>query len=272
MVKTTVIRPFDNLLHVDLRELWENRELFSTLMFRDIKLKYKQTAVGILWAVMQPFTQMIVFSFFFGKLAKIPSDNVPYPLFSFSGLILWTMFATALTNASNSMINSTHLITKVYFPRLIIPTASTLVAYLDYVIAWLVLGILFMIYNWQINWFMILSPLVAFLVLIFSNGLGMILAAINVTFRDVRFVLPFVIQMLLFISPVIYPVSVAGQFEWFVKLNPMSGYLELHRALILGHQNISLMSIFYSIAVTIVSLLIGIIYFNWQQRKFVDII
>lgn len=268
----TTIKASSSIWHIHWRELWQFRELFQTLAWRDIKVKYKQTVVGIAWAIAQPFTQMIIFSFFFGKLANMPSDNVPYPLFSFSGLILWTMFTTALSNASNSMVNSAHLIAKVYFPRLIVPIASTLTAYLDYLIAWVMLWLLFAVFRFVPSWTIVFSPFLALGPLLLANGLGFFLSAINVQYRDVRYALPFFIQLLIFVSPVIYPVSVAGQFAWVVKLNPMSGYLELHRSLILGHQNIDLAAVAYSLLATILALLFGLYYFNWQQRKFADII
>lgn len=268
----TTIKASSSIWHIHWRELWQFRELFQTLAWRDIKVKYKQTVVGIAWAIAQPFTQMIIFSFFFGKLANMPSDNVPYPLFSFSGLILWTMFTTALSNASNSMVGSAHLIAKVYFPRLIVPIASTLTAYLDYLIAWVMLWLLFAVFRFVPSWTIVFSPFLALGPLLLANGLGFFLSAINVQYRDVRYALPFFIQLLIFVSPVIYPVSVAGQFAWVVKLNPMSGYLELHRSLILGHQNIDLAAVAYSLLATILALLFGLYYFNWQQRKFADII
>lgn len=268
----TIIKASSSIWHIHWRELWQFRELFQTLAWRDIKVKYKQTVVGIAWAIAQPFTQMIIFSFFFGKLANMPSDNVPYPLFSFSGLILWTMFTTALSSASNSMVGSAHLIAKVYFPRLIVPIASTLTTYLDYLIAWVMLWLLFAVFRFVPSWAIVFSPFLALGPLLLANGLGFFLSAINVQYRDVRYALPFFIQLLIFVSPVIYPVSVAGQFAWVVKLNPMSGYLELHRSLILGHQSIDLAAVAYSLLATILALLFGLYYFNWQQRKFADII
>lgn len=269
---TTIIKANSSLWQINWQELWQFRELFQTLAWRDIKVKYKQTIVGIVWAILQPVVQMIVFSFFFGKLASIPSDGVPYPLFSFSGLTLWTMFVGALSNSSNSMVSSAHLISKVYFPRLIVPVSSTLVIYIDYLISWTVLGVLFVFFGYMPAWTIPFSPLVALGPLVLANGLGFFLSAINVQFRDVRIALPFFIQLLIFVSPVIYPVSVAGQFAWVVNLNPMSGYLELHRSLILGHQGFDPLAVVYSIVATIAIFFAGLFYFNWQQRKFADII
>lgn len=269
---TTTISASKRFWQIDWKELWQFRELFQTLAWRDIKVKYKQTVVGVAWAILQPVVQMIVFSFFFGKLAQIPSDGVPYPLFSFSGLVLWTMFTGALTSSSNSMISSSHLISKVYFPRLIVPIASTLVTYVDYLFSWTVLIALFVLFGYMPPWSIPLSPLIALGPLVLANGLGFFLSAINVQFRDVRIALPFFIQLLIFVSPVIYPVSVAGQFQWLVSLNPMSGFLELHRALILGHQSVDPLAIAYSVLTTIGLFFAGLYYFNWQQRKFADII
>lgn len=272
MKPTTVIQADAPIWKINWNELWQFKELFQTLAWRDIKVKYKQTFIGVIWAILQPIVQMVVFSFFFGKLANIPSDNVPYPLFSFSGLILWTMFTSALTTSSNSLVGSANLISKVYFPRIVVPVATTIVTYIDYLIAWTVLGLLFVVFQYMPVWTIILSPIVALGPLILANGIGFFLSAINVRFRDIRYALPFFVQLLIFISPVIYPVSVAGQFEWVVKLNPMSGYLELHRSLILGHQSVDPWAVAYSVTVSLVILFLGFYYFNWQQRKFADII
>lgn len=268
----TIIKASTSFWQLNLSEIWQFRELFQTLVWRDIKVKYKQTIIGIIWAIVQPFTQMVVFSFFFGKLANMPSDNVPYPLFSFSGLILWTMFTSSLSNSSNSMLNSSHLISKVYFPRLIVPIASTLITYIDYLIAWIVIWCIFIVYKFIPPWTIILSPVLAIGPLMLANGLGFFLSAINVQFRDVRYVLPFFLQLLIFVSPVIYPASVAGQFQWIVALNPMTGYLELHRSLILGHQSITFFPVIYSLTTTLMIFFLGVTYFNRQQRKFSDII
>lgn len=272
MEHVTIISAKKNLFKIPWDELWLFRELFQTLAWKDVKVKYKQTAIGVLWAIIQPLLQMIVFSFFFGKLAKIPSDHVPYPLFSYSGLVLWNMFSSILSSTSTSMVSNSHLVTKVYFPRIILPIATSIVFYIDYLISWIVLGLLFTIFNYPPVWTAIFSPFVGILVLMLANGIGFFLTSLNVQFRDIQYALPFFIQILVFVSPVIYPVSVAGRFEWIVNANPMSGYLELHRALILGHQSIDVPAMLYSILATIVIFMSGLYYFNWQQRKFADII
>ena len=268
----TYIRAKRSLIKIPWRDLWLFRELFQALAVKEIKVKYKQTAIGVLWAVLQPLLQMVVFSFFFGKLANIPSDFAPYPLFSYSGLVLWNLFTSTLNTTSTSMVSHAQLITKVYFPRMIVPVASSMVSYVDYLIAWVVLGWLFVIFKFAPAWTFVFSPIVGIATLLLANGIGFFLAAINVQFRDVRHALPFFIQLLLFVSPVIYPVSVAGKFEWLVKLNPMTGYLQLHRALILDNQFVDISNVIYSLVITVVVFALGLVYFNWQQRKFADII
>ncbi|NMC36093.1 ABC transporter permease [Candidatus Beckwithbacteria bacterium] len=269
--KITIIKPQQGFISINFKELWRYRELLLALMIRDIKVRYKQTYLGIAWAIMQPFTQMVVFSFFFGKLAKIPSDGVPYPIFSYSGLILWTFFSNSISAVSNSMINSSTIIKKVYFPRLISPIASSLVYIVDYIIAFTILIGLIFFYNFPLRLEFLLIPMVVFGTWLLSIGVGCFLASINIRYRDVRYALPFFIQLLLYITPVIYPASVAGQFEWIVNINPMTGFMELHRSLILGLP-IKINQIIISLIITIVFLVIGLLTFKKMEKNIVDIV
>lgn len=269
--KITIIKPSKKLSFVDFKEMWEYRELLLTFSLRDIKIRYKQTLIGGTWAIMQPFAQMVIFSFFFGKLAKIPSDGIPYPIFSYAGLLLWTFFSNCLSATSNSMVASAAIIKKVYFPRLITPIASTLVYVVDYLIAFTVLLGLMSFYKFSVTISFLLLPLVLFFTWLLALGMGFFLSAVNVKYRDVGLALPFFIQLFMYITPVIYPSSVAGQFQWIVDLNPMSGFIEAHRALILGLPfDIHRMIIPFGFMV--VFLILGMFYFRKTEREFVDII
>jgi lipopolysaccharide transport system permease protein len=269
----TVIRP-KKLLHLsDLKELWDYRELLYFFSWRDLKVRYKQTAVGVLWSVLQPFITMIVFSFFFGTLAKIPSDGVPYPIFVFTGLLFWQVFSDALGETSNALIVNKAIVTKVYFPRLILPISSVITKFVDFAIAaCIMIGLMFYFgYTPHLEGLLIM-PLLLVLTFIFAVGLGLFLAAINVKYRDVRYVLPFFIQLLLFVTPVIYPASIAGKYSALLALNPMMGVIQSARAALLGTTPINWTLILISFVMSSFVLIIGIIYFKKVERYFADII
>lgn len=267
----TIIQPSKKLSFIDLKELWQYRELLMAFVMRDITSKYRQTIIGGGWAIIQPFTQMVIFSFFFGKLANMPSEGVPYPIFSYSGLLLWSYFSGALSGAANSMLGASGLITKVYFPRIIVPLATTIQGLVDYGIASLILLVLMYLYNIPFTFGLIGLPIIVILTMFLSSGIGFILAAINVKFRDVRFILPFFIQLLLYVTPVIYPASVADRFRFILALNPMTGYIEAHRALILARP-IPWNELGLSIVFTIIFFFIGAIYFRKTEKGFADVI
>lgn len=272
MKKITVIQPGKGFSFINLTDLIRFKPLLWNLILRDIKIRYKQTLIGGLWAILQPFLSMVVFSFFFGKLAKIPSEGVPYPIFSYSGLILWSYFTNSLNAASNSIINNANFIKKIFFPRLILLLAATLKESLSYFCSVLIIFAFMFYYQFTPKAIILLLPLVLVLTWLLTLGLGCWLAAINVRYRDVKHVLPFFIQLWLFITPVIYPASVAGRFEWLVSLNPMSGLIEAHRAMILGHQLVNWQLLFFSTLLTLIILLTGIFYFKHEEKKFADII
>lgn len=268
----TIIKPTKGLRFINIQELWQYRELFWAFVVRDIKVRYKQTLIGALWAILQPLTTMIVFSFFFGTIARIGSDGVPYPIFSYSGLILWTYFTSALTASSNSMVGASNLITKVYFPRIIIPLAATLTGLIDYAIASLILAALLIFFHITPPLAILSLPLLVVLTWILASGLGMFLAAINVKYHDVKYAIPFFIQLMLFFTPVIYPISIAPNFKNILMLNPMTGIIEAHRAVILGNHPINLISLGISVILTIVIFLAGSLYFRSVEKYFADII
>src|SRR6266850_2015032 len=229
------IKPEQGLISLGSRELWEYRELLYFLMWRDIKVRYKQTILGAAWAIIQPLVTMLIFTYFFGKLARVPTDGVPYPIFFYTGLLLWTFFSNGVTNGANSLIGNSNLITKVYFPRLIIPSAAVGAGLLDFAIASLLLIGLLIYYGFSPAWeYLMILPLIV-LTTLFSLGVGIWFSALNVRYRDVRYALPFLIQVWFFVSPIIYPSSlVPEEWRWVLSLNPLTGLVESFRASLFG--------------------------------------
>jgi lipopolysaccharide transport system permease protein len=273
MSKVVVIKPKKTFSLDDLRELWQYKELLYFFTWRDLKVRYKQTTIGVLWAVFQPFITMIVFSVFFGSLLKIPSDNVPYPIFVYTGLLFWQFFSSALSETSNVLIANQAIITKVYFPRLILPLSAVVTKLMDFGIAAVILAGMMLYYGFLPHpGSIIVIPILLIITFMASVGGGLFLAALNVKYRDVRFVLPFFIQILLFVTPVIYPASVAGKYSWILAVNPMTGVIQNARAALLGTAQINWILISISFAATAVLLTIGVIYFKQVERYFADVI
>ena len=255
-----------------LQDLWHYRELLYFLIWRDIKIRYKQTLLGAGWAIIQPLFAMLLFTLFFGRLARIPSDGVPYPLFAYAGLLPWTFFANALTNSGNSLVGSSSLITKVYFPRVIIPAAAVLAGLLDFVIAFLLLIPMLIYYRIAVTWNLLLLPVFVCLAIFLALGVGMWLSALNVKYRDIRYALPFLIQLWLFASPVIYPVSIMPErWRWVLALNPMTGIIEGFRASLFGGK-LDTLTTLTSAALTIVILIVSFVAFRRVEDGFADIV
>lgn len=270
---TLVIRPRKRLSLKDIKELWIYRELLYFFSWRDIKVRYKQTMIGVMWAVLQPFINMIVFTVFFGKLAGIPSDNVPYPIFVFTGLLFWQFFSDSLSETSNALVANKAIITKVYFPRLIAPISSVITKFIDFSIASVVLVGLMIYYGFAPHMSgLFILPVLLVISFMVSLGLGLFLSALNVKYRDVRYALPFFIQILLFVTPVIYPASIAGKYSWILALNPMTGVIQTARAALLGTTPINWTLLGISFVASMVILAIGIAYFKNIERYFADII
>jgi lipopolysaccharide transport system permease protein len=269
----TVIRP-KKIFHLsDLKELWQYRELLYFFSWRDLKVRYKQTAIGAAWAIFQPFITMVVFTIFFGNLAKIPSDGVPYPIFVYIGLLFWQFFSSALADTSNALIANQSIITKVYFPRLILPVSVVITKLVDFAIAAVILVGLMFYYGYTPNLAgIIYLPLLFVIAFMAAVGGGLFLAAINVKYRDVRYALPFFIQILLFVTPVIYPASIAGKYSKILALNPMMGVIQNARAALLGATPINWALIGSSALTAALLLLIGIYVFKKVERYFADII
>lgn len=268
-----IIEPKKGWIPVDLKEIFRFRELLYFLAWRDIKLRYKQTVLGAGWAIIQPFFSMVIFTLFFGMVAKIPSDGLPYPIFSYSGLILWIYFTNAISSAGTSVVGSTNLISKVYFPRLIVPTSATLFGIVDYLMAFIVMGMLMIYYDFIPGINILLLPVILFMTWMLAAGIGYWLSALNVLYRDIRYILPFFIQLWLFATPVIYPSSmVSGKYGWLLSLNPMSALIETHRHAILGYMDIDVLSLGISMVQIVLIFFSGMLYFKRVERYFADII
>jgi lipopolysaccharide transport system permease protein len=256
----------------DLKQLWVYRELLFFLIWRDIKIRYKQTLLGSSWAIIQPLFAMLLFTLIFGKLARIPSDGIPYPLFAYAGLLLWTFFSNSLTNSGNSLVGSSSLITKVYFPRVIIPGAAVLAGLLDLVIASLLLVPLLIYYRVALTWNLLLLPVFVIMATLLALGVGMWLSALNVKYRDVRYALPFLVQLWLFASPVIYPISLVPQrWRWVAALNPMTGIIEGFRTSLLGGKFDAFTSL-TSAALAVAILIVSFVAFQRVEDSFADIV
>ena len=255
-----------------LGELWQKRELLYFLVWKDIKVKYKQASLGIAWAVLQPLLGMLLFTLLFGQVAKLPSDGLPYPLFYFASLLSWTYFSTALITASNSVVSNTSLVSKVYFPRILLPAAGVIASVLDLAIASVILVGLIIFYQVPLTPQLLFLPLVLILLIVFAMGAGQFLAALNVNYRDVKHALPFLVQLWFFASPVVYPLSmVPERYRWLVALNPLTGIIETSRALLMGLP-VPWEALSISCAVIVVVYILGLVYFQRTERRFADVI
>lgn len=266
------IEPSHGWKVLNLRELWEYRELLYFLTWRDVRVRYKQTVLGAAWAIIQPFFTMVVFSLFFGRLAKVPSDGVPYPIFSFAALLPWNYFATSLSGAGNSLVGSANLIRKVYFPRLVIPLASVLGGLVDFAVAFVVLLGMMVYFGIRPTAGTLLLPAFLLLALVTALGVGLWLSALNVKYRDVKYTLTFLIQFWMFATPVAYPSSLLGEpWRTLYGLNPMVGVVEGFRWALLGTQPPSAM-VGVSALVSVVLLVSGAFYFRRMEKTFADVV
>jgi homopolymeric O-antigen transport system permease protein len=270
---TVVVRPTHGFRAVKLAEVWEYRELLFFLVWRDVKVRYKQAVLGVAWAVIQPFLTMLVFTLFFGRLAGMPSDGLPYPLFAYAGLVLWQFFASALTLSGNSLVANKDLITKVYFPRLIVPLANVLSALVDLVIASVLVVGMMMYYGVVPTAAAVAAPLLVLLAAGTALGAGLWLSALNVKYRDVRHAIPFLTQLWFFLSPVVYPTSLLPE-PWRVVLglNPMAGVIEGVRWTLLGTSSAPAAMFVVSVLVMLGLLVSGVVYFRRVERTFADIV
>jgi lipopolysaccharide transport system permease protein len=267
-----VIEPSPSWVVLDLHALWEYRELLYFLTVRDIKLRYKQTLLGVAWAVLQPLSAMLVFSLFLGRVAGVTSNGVPYPLFAFTGLVPWMFFSNAVTNAGSSLITSSNLITKVYFPRVIIPAAAVVAGLVDFAVAFLVLLVLLAWYGMPVTWNVLLVPFLLGLLMLLAFGAGTWMAGLNVKYRDIRYALPFVVQLWMFASPIVYPTSfVPERWHWAVRLNPIAGIIDGFRSALLGLP-FDWVGFVLAGAITMVIVLYALYAFGKMEDSFADVI
>lgn len=272
-VSSYTIRPTRGWGFPDVRELWAHRELIYFMTWRDIKIRYKQTLIGVAWAVLQPVAMMIVFTLFFGRLARMPSDGTPYPLFAYVGLLPWQFFSRTITDAATSVIADQRLITRVYFPRIIIPLAAVLAALVDFAIAAGLLVILLFIYGVTPGPQAVYLPLFVLLMLLTALGVGFWLSALNVEYRDVMYVLPFLNQFWLFVTPVVYPISlIPDEWRLLYGLNPMAGVVEGFRWALLGTGGGTPPVLGPSVLVSAAIFLSGLVWFRRMERSFVDVV
>jgi lipopolysaccharide transport system permease protein len=268
----TVIEPRPGWIPIGWSELWEYRELLGFLVWRDVKVRYKQTVLGASWAVLQPLATMVVFSVLFGRWARMPSDGIPYPLFAFAALIPWTFFANAVSASANSLVGNTHLISKVYFPRLLIALSSIGTGLVDLAVALTVMLAMIVVYGVAITWQLAALPALLLLTLFAAVGVGSALAALCAIYRDVRYVVPFLLQLWMFASPVIYPVSlIPVEWRWLFYLNPLVGAIDGVRASLLSLP-FPWTSIAWSSVTTAATLWIGLSYFRRVERRVADLI
>jgi lipopolysaccharide transport system permease protein len=267
-----VIQPSKRLSMLSFKDIWAYRELLFFLTWRDVKVRYKQTALGAAWAILQPLFMMIIFTIFFGRLAGVASAGIPYPLFALAGLVPWTFFSNAITASGNSLVGSANLITKVYFPRLIVPAAAMLAGLVDFLLAFMLLVLLMFYYRVTLTAQILFLPVLVLLTALFSLGVGTWMSALNVKYRDVRFALPFLIQLWLFVSSVIVPSSSLPQkWRWLLMLNPMSGIIEGYRSALFGLP-FDWPALGTASVLTIVTLVYAIYAFGRVERSFADII
>jgi lipopolysaccharide transport system permease protein len=272
-VSTLRIEPSKGWVPLRLGELWEYRELLYFLTWRDIKVRYKQTALGAAWAIIQPFFTMVIFSLFFGKLAKMPSDNIPYPIFSYTALVPWTFFAQGLSQSSNSLVGSANLIRKVYFPRLAIPIATVLSGLVDLFLAFIVLLGMMQYYGIAPTAKVLWLPCFLLLALVTSLGVGLWLSAMNVQFRDVRYIVPFITQFWLFATPIAYPSTLlTSRWRALYGLNPMVGVVEGFRWSLLSTNTAPGPMIIASSLAAVTILISGAFYFRRMEKNFADVV
>ena len=272
-IPTIVIRPTKGWSFLDLRDLWIYRELVYFLTWRDVIVRYKQTLLGASWAILQPFMTMVVFSIFFGGLAKVPSDNVPYPIFTYTALVPWGLFSNALLEASRSLVHNSSLITKVYFPRVILPLASVLAGVVDFFLAFIVLIGMMFFYHIAPNANIWVLPLLLLLAVTTALGVGLWLAALNVLYRDINYIVPFLTQIWLFITPIAYPASmIPDKWRLVYSINPMTGVVEGFRWALLGTVAAPWSLIGISAVVSLVVLITGLFFFRHTEKLFADLV
>lgn len=268
-----ILQPSKGLFQFNLRAVWEYRELLYFLVWRDIKVRYKQTAIGAIWAILQPLLTMMIFALIFGRFAKIPSDNVPYPIFAFAGLLPWTYFSQAISRSGMSLVGDANLIRKIYFPRIIIPMSAVVAPVIDFALSLAILGVMMVWYHVTPTRAALLLPLFLLLAFLAALGTSLWLSALNVRYRDVGHAIPFLVQFWMYASPIVYPISIIPQ-KWrpLYNLNPMAGVAEGFRWGLLGKQSPDLQGVAIGAGVVLVVLISGLIFFRRMERTFADVV
>ncbi len=268
-----ILQPAKGWLSIDFNELWRYRELIFFLTWRDIKVRYKQAVLGIAWAILQPFLTMMIFTVIFGILLKTPSQDLPYPLFALSALLPWQLFATALQRSSVSLVGNANLITKIYFPRLAIPLSSVVAALVDFGVSFVVLLLVMAYYHYWPGWHIFWLPLIVLLALLAALSVGLWLSALNVQYRDIQHMVPFIVQVWMYASPIVYPIETIpeGIFRWLYGLNPMVGVIQGFRWALLGGDPPDL-TMLISVAMVLILLVSGLYYFRRMEKTFADIV
>lgn len=268
-----IIEPSSTWVPLKLGDLWDYRELLYFLTWRDVKVRYKQTLLGAAWAILQPLLAMLVFTLLFGRLGGIQTGPIPYPLFAFGGLLIWTFFSNSVANSGNSLVGSSNLITKIYFPRMIIPTAAVAAGLVDFVLAFLIQIVLMAYYRVHPTWAILMTPVLLLVAALLAVGVGMWLSALNVKYRDIRYAIPFLIQIWMFASGVIMPVSMLPpKWQLLLRLNPVTGIIENFRAALFGNEPLKWTSLLISVAITLVVLVYSAFSFRRMERHFADVI
>jgi len=267
-----VIEASSSWTAINLQELWTFRELLYFLIWRDVKVRYKQAGLGVAWAIIQPLFTMLIFTLFFGKLARLPSDGVPYPLFAYAGLLPWTFFANSVSSSSNSVVNNANLVTRVYFPRTLVPAASVGAGLVDFLLGFVVLIPMMIYYGVVPGWSFLMFPVLTLLTTLLALGVGLWLSAVNVKYRDVRFVVPFLLQLWMFLSPVIYPASfLPARLRYVLSFNPMSGLITAYRSSLFGVK-FDWPPLALSVGIILVLLAYAYYVFRRMERTFADVI
>jgi lipopolysaccharide transport system permease protein len=267
-----VIRPKIGILDLGFSEIWAYRELLYFLVWKEIKIRYKQTVIGAAWAVLQPLLSMIIFTFLLGNLTRVPTDGIPYPAFAFAGLVLWTYFANSVSTAANSLIVNANLVAKVYFPRALIPLTACITGLLDYAIATVILFGILVIFGVALTPMLLLLLFPIALMFLLASGLAFWLSAIDVKYRDVAYIVPFFIQLLLFATPILYATSfIPERYAWIIYVNPLSGLLSLQRGIFLG-TSIDWVLVGFSTLLAIVVFFTGMMYFRRYEKDIADVI
>jgi lipopolysaccharide transport system permease protein len=271
--RVTVIKPAPRWPHLGLPELWQYRELLGRLAWRDVAVRYKQTSIGVAWAILQPFLTMVVFTFIFGRFANFPSNGVPYPIFTYSALLPWTYFASAVALASTSLVSNRGLVTKVYFPRILLPLAGVTVPIVDFLLASVVLVAMMAWYDVWPSLAVVFAPLFLAMAYVAALGVALFLSAVNVRYRDVPYAIPFLLQIWLYLSGVVFAIDALPQrWQWLLAVNPMTAVISGFQWGILGASAPHLGTTLVSVAATVVFIVVGLSYFRRSEPRFADTI